>query len=480
MKLHKRLESHQLRAAKFLCSRERSLLSYATGTGKSYCLIASAIFLLKKNENVDKVLFIATPNAMIEIEGDFKEMTDMKPTPVCNREELLSFLKSEEKIGIAKYSVLDRDSDEEVAVLLHKNRVSLMFDEAHKMKNPETKASKRGGFLIRYSPQVVFATATAITSKLDDLYQVVDLLIPGYLGDYSDFSSKYMVRTLKTIYIKGGRKKRVWDNVRYKNLHLLRKKLENVTVDFYPDYKIHHQTIETELSSEDEYEQAALGVLEVKRRGRKKSDDQKETDGKPKSYSARMTDAQYVVNNDPAKIKAFLELVLREYEGGCLVYATHHDTIQLLSETLEENNIEYDTITGKTTQKNRKRNKEWFTSDPTRKVLLITTGGGQSLNLQKTNKIIFYDIPFAIGQYVQVLGRVVRYFSSFSEFYAYFVVVKDTIDEYKTHYVVHNAEPLRKVMKNEVGSGFGLSSEFNDYVLRKLKNRFLWKRKKKT
>lgn len=479
MKLLVKPDNHQIDAIKFLCSRSRSLLAYATGTGKSLCLISSSILLIKK-EIVEKSLFVVTPNSMIEVQNDFKEFTDCNPEVLDSIESVERFFKNKEsKIGITKYSLFNLDNCAVVSNCVGSVKSALFFDEAHEMKNPSTIASQSFEYIIPRSIITVFATATAITAKLEDLFHLLNLLRPGYLGSYKDFVDKYVVRTLKTIY-RGGAKRKVWDILKYKNLELLHEEIKDIMISFYPKYDIKATMLSCELADITDYMKAVGGVLDAKRRGRKvEKEISFESEKTAKQHSARMSDAQFAVNNDKNKIELFKKLIPKIYDIGCVVYATHHDTIELLSEALEEMNIEYSKITGKVTQKNRSVVKKHFTTDSRNQVLLITSGGGQSLNLQSTNRIVFYDIPFGIGNYVQVLGRVSRYFSKFKEFEVYYITAKDTIDEYKLHYITQNSEPLQKVLNNEIGSNLNMSSGYNDYVLRKLKNQYLWFKKVK-
>lgn len=484
MKLLVKLDSHQIDAVKFICDRRRSLLAYATGTGKSLCLIASSILLIKMKK-VEKSLFIVTPNAMIEVQNDFSNFTDCEPKVLDNVESIVDFINNpEELIGITKYSVFNPSNSYSICNAILGKKIALFFDEAHEMKNPSTIANRSFTEIIPYSHVTGFATATAITAKLEDLYHIINLLYPQYLGSLSSFIDRYIVRTLKTIYRGGGIKRKVWETLRYKNLEVLHNQLNDIVISFYPKYDIKSEVVSCELNDITSYMKAVGGVLEVKRRGKKKNNEEDEisyeSEKSAKQHSVRMSDAQFAVNNDKNKIEIFKKLITKISDIGCVVYAYHHDSIELLSEALTELEIEHYKITGEVSQKNRAVVKKNFTTDSRNKVLLITSGGGQSLNLQSTNRIVFYDIPFGIGKYIQVLGRVSRYYSSFNEFEVYYVTVKDTIDDYKLNYITQNSEPIRKVLNNEIGSNINmLFSDYNDYVLRKLKNQYLWQKKVK-
>lgn len=477
MRLAVELDAHQNNAVKFLCSRKRALLAYATGTGKSLCQIVASMLLVRK-EKVDKFIFVGTPNSLIEIMNDYKNLGEHCPKQLKTVQDIITFLITKDNpIGVMKYSVLDRITSRDVIPYLEKMKVGVSFDEFHKLKNRDTGVSKTFDQLMPYFTYAFGATATAITSKLEDLYFLIDLLSPGYLGTHNQFVDAYLDRELKTIYMKGGTRK-VWNIRRYKNLTELQERLGGIMITFYPFYDIQYRKAESELSDYEPYKKAAKGVLEVLRKGSKPKEEEEwdEDTGEPKSYSARMCDAQFVVNNDVNKIELFRQEIMAQRDRGVLVYCSHHDTVELLTETLNEMGVECGRITGKTSSPNREKTKKWFCSAPQNKVLIITQGGGQSLNLQATNRLIFYDIPFGIGNYVQVLGRVARYFSNFKTFEITFITMSKTVDEYKMAYIEHNSEPIMAVLQNKMGSKLDIPS-YNDYVLSRLRQELVWMKK---
>ena len=115
--------------------------------------------------------------------------------------------------------------------------------------------------------------------------------------------------------------------------------------------------------------------------------------------------------------------------------------------------------------------------DPENKALIVTIAGGQSLNLQATRNIIFYNIPFGIGYFVQVMGRIVREFSMFSTCYVHFVALEDTIDQYKYDYIKMHQGDFDLIFKNKVSENIKKKFDgFNAYILQRLRKQLLWKK----
>jgi SNF2 family DNA or RNA helicase len=62
-------------------------------------------------------------------------------------------------------------------------------------------------------------------------------------------------------------------------------------------------------------------------------------------------------------------------------------------------------------------------------VIWITMAGGDAINLQTAKALVFYDTPWSAGDYLQVLGRMIRIGSNHDRVFALHLVCKDTIDE---------------------------------------------------
>ena len=66
-----------------------------------------------------------------------------------------------------------------------------------------------------------------------------------------------------------------------------------------------------------------------------------------------------------------------------------------------------------------------------RSVTLITSAGTESVNLQRANNLIFYEIPFPLRQFIQACGRITRMDSNYDKFQVYILEAEGTIDTYK-------------------------------------------------
>jgi SNF2 family DNA or RNA helicase len=63
------------------------------------------------------------------------------------------------------------------------------------------------------------------------------------------------------------------------------------------------------------------------------------------------------------------------------------------------------------------------------KVAWITSAAAEGVNLQAAKAMIFYDSPWSAGDYIQLLGRMIRIGSVHDRCYAIHLCAKGTIDD---------------------------------------------------
>jgi SNF2 family DNA or RNA helicase len=110
------------------------------------------------------------------------------------------------------------------------------------------------------------------------------------------------------------------------------------------------------------------------------------------------------------KMEVLVEQLKDELEGiKVMIFSRFEKMISLIEKRLKKEKIECVRITGKETSKEREEAKKTYQNmNSGINVMLITTAGSESLNLQSTEHIIMIDSPWSWGDYVQLTGRAVR------------------------------------------------------------------------
>jgi SNF2 family DNA or RNA helicase len=80
-----------------------------------------------------------------------------------------------------------------------------------------------------------------------------------------------------------------------------------------------------------------------------------------------------------------------------------------LQKILEAKRIQSVAITGKQNERKRNAAQEAFQDSKSGvRVVFITTAGGVGINLQMARAMVFYELPWTWGDYIQILGRMIR------------------------------------------------------------------------
>ena len=78
-------------------------------------------------------------------------------------------------------------------------------------------------------------------------------------------------------------------------------------------------------------------------------------------------------------------------------------------------------------------------------IVLLTQAGTESINLQKANTVIFYDIPFAIQTFIQMVGRVTRMDSKYDHQDIYLIEAEGTSDTYRRILLQMNGQLINQI-----------------------------------
>lgn len=483
------LEKHQESASNYIATTptKSGIIAHITGSGKSVTTIAGA--LKSYALGTPKQIVVATVSSLPEIQNDLKEHFGATFVEITNESTFTAFMESDKALGILKYGVLKRIPSDIIRIHFEKKKTAMYFDEAHELKNEATQIQTHVRAYRDVLEGLFLITATPVMSSAKDLQGLFWLLEPTLLGSeesfYKVFSNFKRVCYEKKGAIKNCRcgKFYVYDGkmfkcrncgrsyeprkvivpTSYKNQDLLKKLVQPYIHSFFPPRDLRYYKINSALgeSEKEGYNSIAQATL---------------TNGE-EQHSTRMIKLQYYLDELDSKKTLFRELVLKLKSKGVIIYADFHHTVDLIEEILAEvPGIEVKSITGKKNSKARKEVRDWFRKGAENKVLIITKAGGASLNLQATNNLIFYNIPFSVGNFIQVVGRVARYFSAFKHYNIFFPVVAGTLDDYKFSYVSSQKDLISNVLQNDCLP----TGELEDYdanLLQEMRRTTLWNRK---
>ena len=111
-------------------------------------------------------------------------------------------------------------------------------------------------------------------------------------------------------------------------------------------------------------------------------------------------------------------------------------------------------------------------------IVILTQAGRESMNLQKANNLIMYNIPYSTGSVLQLIGRITRIDTEYNEQNVYIIECIDTIDTYKQGLVASKIELFEAVFGEQT-----TMPNFSDDKFKidtgALKRKYLWKSRRR-
>ena len=373
----------------------------------------------------------------------------------------------------------------------HKN-LWLIADEAHMLQDPNTIQYRFVSAVNKLFVGRWLLTATPILNDLEGLFHMAVLVDPTFShGNIHAFRNKYMVYRVEPYFITVRGKvvrKESKILIGYKNLDILQDRLSKISIVKSKQYNIDFQYRETNLSPESEryYKWAAEGLFSgtINKRTKKIKKSKQEHAG------ARLHDLQRVVSNSHPEFQylkdknlvtekeALLVRTIKEIvdsNEAVLIYFSYLETLErvkyilnVLKDKLGLTGI-YEVSSSITTAQ-RRRVEKLITP---KSVVLITSAGTESINLQRANNMIFYEIPFSIKEFIQACGRITRINSEYDKFKVYILEAVGTIDTYKKNRLVANMPAIQRVLGSKNTLNLELA-EISLQDIQDMKNEYLW------
>jgi len=496
----------------------RMVLGDSVGLGKTLCEIAAYCYLLSKDPTL-KLLVITPKSALLQWAEEFERFTTGITTHVMTNEYGQIIGKKEygpikeleaKKIPYKVIKGFDARAAQYETVTAHvlitnyyalqedyyfliANRMPnfiFVLDEIQAIKNEKTKTHFGAAEIAAKAKRVYGLSATLIKNRLEEAYNIYNVVVPGLFGSKMKFLQEYTIRK-KMVIFRGGRKRRFNKIIGYKNLKkfkeiidpyfLIRRTRE--VADELPILISKKLLLEMSGKQSQLYKQALSGDLYRKLIQKKyfefqqyaqkqttlserdaaileqlqiKYDESLTKVGMEKNKIAALTYCQ-LVSNGPAwlgetgessKELEFVRLFEQElYKEKVIVFSRFKSGIPRLEKILDNLEQKHVKITGDDTSDERNVAKLTFqdnTNDTN--IIFITQAGSAAINLQAANIILFYDTPWSYGDLYQAIGRAQRIGSTHSRILLMHMVNEKTIDEHVLKILESKKDLITQVM----------------------------------
>ena len=349
-----------------------AILADEMGLGKTIQTIA---FLLS---NKDKKSIVITPTALIY---NWKnELEKFAPTlkvgllhaVKCEREKILDNIDNYDVL-LTTYTTYKNDIDKYKNI----NFDYCIIDEAQNIKNPDaiiTKAIKNVNAKVRFA-----LTGTPIENNLMELWSIFDFIMPGYLYNKSKFKSIF-----------GNNDKNIIELKKLIKPFILRRTKKEVITEL-PD-KIEQKII---IDLEKEHKRAYKGYVNLITRKIKENNQDNIT---VFSYLTKLRQLclspELMVKNYQgrnSKLDVLINIIKDSSDKKILVFSQFTKVLEVIGKRLNEENISYSYLDGKTSAKDRVKLVEEFNTNNNKVFLISLKAGGTGLNLTSANIVVHFD-----------------------------------------------------------------------------------------
>lgn len=322
----------------------------------------------------------------------------------------------------------------------------VIVDEAHSLKNQKTQSYK---FVYKIKRKyTLLMSATPIQNDLKELFNLVNLLKPGYFKSRKLFHQDYVKDRFTP--------RNVMDLRRLLSDVMIRHKRSNTLVELP---RRHTHALEVALSEEERnFHDGVIHYAKALYQEKLKNEEGSGTDilslvgllkqncSSPASV-VRYLEKNFLPNVPNAAFeKECLRLIdegnsldyptkarllvgrLKENGKQCIVYTEFLGTLSMLEKIFEQEGVTFLPYHGSLSAKQKNDTILKFKNGDA-KVLLCTESGSQGLNLQTCNQLYNYDLPWNPMRIEQRIGRVHR-FGQKNEVDIYTMATKGTLDEY--------------------------------------------------
>ncbi len=367
-----------------------AVLADDMGLGKTLQTIAH-ICAEKQHHHLDAPALVVAPTSLV---GNWqRELSKFAPhleVVVMHgaRRHILRPLVQRADVVITTYGTLHRDLDFFVERSFH----LLILDEAQMIKNARSQSHRAVEAL--NAELRLCLTGTPIENNLEELRALFGFLMPGLLGNASDFRTRFRLPIERL-----GNRERLDSLRRRIGPFILRRMKHEVATDLPPKTQM-VRAVEIEGEQRDLYEGIRLAAHAAVR-----------TIVKKKGFAASTVDILGALMKlrqvccDPrlvpvdsardvrrsAKFDELMEMVPAMLEQGrrILIFSQFTSMLALISEGLRQRGIDHLTLTGNTTDRQKKVDD--FESKRADVFLISLKAGGTGLNLTSADTVIHYD-----------------------------------------------------------------------------------------
>ena len=318
-----------------------------------------------------------------------------------------------------------------------------ILDEVTAIKESKAKRSKAAKKIGKKSAYVLGLSGTPILNRPIEFFNFLNLIKPNLFDNYFKFGLRY--GNPKSIRIKGGR--RVWSFPGATNLQELRNLLKPLMIrrnkqqvlTELPDKRREMLYVDLPSNFTKEYRDTERNLIKQLAAFKQNPDIQRS------DLLATLSALRHIVGR--AKVENACEFIKTFADGGdkLVVFGHHHDVLDGIESTLEQENINFVRADGKTKNEDRQKRIDIFQNDPECKIFLATTAMGMGVTLTAASNSLFVERQWSPAMEEQMEDRLHR-IGQKRGVIAWYLQVENTVDERMAKIVNEKRRILEQIL----------------------------------
>ena len=387
------------------------------------------------------------------------------------------FLQNKNNVVIFNYNTMCSDGHV-LKKLLADDKYMIVFDEATAFKNNKSMTSEHAKVISRIAERVYGLSATIIKNNLIEAWSIYDVIMPGLFGSYTAFKKNYCIVNQKQLWKgKGKAGKLVSEVIGFKNVphfkktidpfFLGRKKAEvakdlpeivsrEIKIKMHPKQQSLYDDALDGLIDYEKYSKPKFKLEHVKRLIQEDSEGLETRDPKLIDKLTSLIYCQQIANSPrlididvpSAKEDEMINLLKDDLAGEKVVIYTRFKKMVNRLEYLITTKLKLKCtkITGEVKSRDREVNKVNFNTSEDCNIMIINSAAKEAINLQSSGYLVFYDLPFSYGDFLQIIGRIHRIGSTHDKIFLFYMMCIDSVDEKTYDILVKKKELFDEVL----------------------------------
>ena len=463
------LYPYQEDGVRFAVFKKAAIIADEMGLGKT--LQAISIALLKKQIfGFEKILVVCPSSLKSQWKKEIEKFTDASALIISGSRQKRQRLYSESTafFKITNYEALMRDK----LTVSEWHPDFVILDEAQRIKNFETKTHKAVQSIPHNHSLII--TGTPLENKLEDLYSIVQFSDPTLLTPLWAFAAHHFnLSTQRKNKVLGYRNlTSVYEKIQ--PLLIRRKKID--VIDNLPE-KIENNYYFDLSAEQEEIHQGYMSSL-FKIINKKVLTPMDIKLMQKILLSMRMVcDSTYLIDKKTNISPKLVELVtilkdlVIDNRRKIVIFSEWTTMTYLIGKVLSELGIDFVEFTGKVPVEKRQLLIDEFHENPECMVFLSTDAGGVGLNLQNSDCVINFELPWNPAKLNQRIGRIHRIGQKHTVVNVINLITKKSIEE-KVYAGINLKQELFDAALEGAGDDVDLSRENKNKFINQIRAMF--------